>query len=63
MRKASKKAVRKVVKKKTATKKPTKKFSVTELKSAAKQLGSRGGKATARKNNAKKISKRNKWLG
>ena len=59
MRKASKKAVRKVVKKKTATKK----FSVTELKAAAKQLGSRGGKATARKNNAKKSSKRNKWLG
>jgi len=63
MRKTKKKAVIKVVKKKTATKKPTKNFSVAELKAAAKQLGSRGGKATARKNNAKKSSKRNKWLG
>ena len=57
-----KKAVRKVAKKSTS-KKPVKKFSASELKAAAKQLGSRGGKATARRNKVRKSSKRNTWLG
>lgn len=63
MRKAGKKAVRKVTKKKATTKKPVKKFSASELKAAAKQLGSRGGNATARRTKIKKNSKRNTWLG
>ena len=58
-----KKAVRKVAKKSTSKKPVKKNFSASELKAAAKQLGSRGGKATARKMKVKKNSKRNTWLG
>lgn len=55
---------RKVTKKKTVAKKKVKRFTQSELKDAAKQLGARGGRATARKKKAMKIgSKRNKWQG
>jgi len=61
-----KKSTKKLVKKKTATKKKiVKKFSVTELKQAAAQLGSKGGKAKARndKNRKKKPPTKSRGLG
>ncbi len=60
VRKAKRKAVKKAVKKKV---KRVKKFTATELKAAAKQLGAKGGRATARRAKAKRTSKRNKWMG